>query len=77
MIKRVVTDPGGKSRVLCLSGTPIDKQEHATVMFRALHVMQCDALATYNPGLKTTDPKGIYDITQKDARKRAHLAKME
>ena len=63
LIKRVVLDKGQKSKILCLSGSPIDKQEHAVALFRSLYVMRSDALASYNPGTTLTTPKGIAEIS--------------
>lgn len=34
-----------KSRVLLLSGSPIDRQEHALHLFRSLHIMTEDRIA--------------------------------
>ena len=40
-----VDGPKTKSRVLLLSGSPIDKQEHALHLFRSLHIMTEDRIA--------------------------------
>lgn len=53
---------GGRSRVLMLSGSPIDKQEQAVTLFRSLNVMRHAELCKYNPGLRQMELRGISDI---------------
>ena len=52
------------SRVVFLSGSPIDKQEHALHLFRALGIMRADRVAQMNPQtfqLEWTGMQEIYD----------------
>lgn len=52
----------GPSRLLLLSGSPIDKQEHATHIFRALNVMREDRIAQHNIQTREMDWRGIQEI---------------
>ena len=42
-------ESGGKSRVLLLSGSPIDKEVQVIHLFRCLNIMKSDRLIVYNP----------------------------
>jgi hypothetical protein len=57
-------EAGGKSRVLMLSGSPIDKQEQAVTLFRSLNVMQHANLCKFNPGLRQMELRGISNIIE-------------
>lgn len=48
--KGTKSSKGTKSRVLLLSGSPIDKEEHATNMFRMLGIMKSNEVCVYHPG---------------------------
>lgn len=50
------------SRVLLLSGSPIDRQEQVLALFRTMHVMKCDELAAYNIGRRVLEWRGLADI---------------
>ena len=54
--------PSTNSRVLLLSGTPIDKYEHSVHIFRLLNVMEDTHLVRYNIGRRTKEPAGISEI---------------
>ena len=51
-----------KSRVLMLSGSPIDKMDQATHMFRTLNIMKRERLAYYNFRTHQTVWEGMQDI---------------
>ncbi|GAQ93138.1 hypothetical protein KFL_013200020, partial [Klebsormidium nitens] len=57
-------EAGGRSRVLMLSGSPIDKQEQAVTLFRSLNVMHHAELCKFNPGLRQMELRGISDIIE-------------
>lgn len=61
-IIHAVIDSGSNSRVLALSGSPIDKQEHALHLFRALGVMRADRVAQYNIQTGQMMWEGIQEI---------------
>ena len=50
------------SRVLVLSGSPIDQKEHATHLFRALGVMTAERVAQYNIHTRVNDWRGMREI---------------
>lgn len=65
LIREVVEsadDPAGKSRVLLLSGSPIDRLEQVVCLFRTMHVMKCDELAVFNIGRLVLEWRGLLDI---------------
>lgn len=51
-----------KSRVLLLSGSPIDRHEQIVTLFRTMHVMKCDELSAYNVGRRVMEWRGLSDI---------------
>lgn len=53
---------GGRSRVLLLSGSPIDKQEQAATLFRTLNVMTHDCLQAFNPYYGLGEWRGMREI---------------
>ena len=53
---------GGKSRVLLLSGSPIDKQVQVIHLYRCLGIMKSDQLRSYNPFTGETIDRGIEEI---------------
>jgi hypothetical protein len=64
LIKAIVESPAQKSRVLLLSGSPIDKHEQAVTLFRTLNIMKQDALSQHNIGQRTIEWRGMTDITE-------------
>lgn len=62
MIKTVVESNIARSKVICLSGSPIDKHEQAVTLFRTLNVMQSDALAVHNVAYRRLEWRGIQEI---------------
>lgn len=64
MIKTVVRNftPESKSRVLMLSGSPIDKMEQAIVLFRTLDITKQDRLARINLQTYRMVWEGMQDI---------------
>lgn len=62
---RAITDScaaGGRSRVLLLSGSPIDKQEQAVTLFRTVSIMRHAELCKFNPGTRTMELRGVSEI---------------
>jgi len=55
-------ESGGRSRVLMLSGSPIDKEEQATTLMRSLHIMKQAELCHFNIGTYRMEPRGITDV---------------
>jgi hypothetical protein len=53
---------GGASRALLLSGSPIDKQEQAVTLLRALHVMRQDELARFNLATRVVEWLGMEEV---------------
>ena len=53
---------GGKSRVLLLSGSPIDKKEQALNLFKTLHIMKNDRITAYNPQTGENMWRGMSEI---------------
>ena len=51
-----------KSHVLLLSGSPIDKQEHAMHLFRAIGVMTDERVIQYNIQTRQNDWRGLQQI---------------
>lgn len=66
LIKHVVDtftiNPAAKSRVLLLSGSPIDKAVQAIHMFRCLGIMKADKLASYDFRNRTVVWEGLQEI---------------
>jgi len=54
----------GKSRILLLSGSPIDKKQQVIHLYRALHIMESDRLSAFNPQTWNTVWKGMAEIQQ-------------
>ena len=61
-VKKAEAPELGTSRLLLLSGSPIDKQEHATHIFRALSVMREDRIAQHNIQTREMDWRGMQEI---------------
>lgn len=57
-------EAGGRSRVLMLSGSPIDKEEQVATLFRALNLMRGNELCHFNIGTRTMECTGITDIVE-------------
>ncbi|GAQ92445.1 hypothetical protein KFL_010150030 [Klebsormidium nitens] len=57
-------EQGGRSRVLMLSGSPLDKEEQVATLFRTLNLMQGNELCRYNIGTRTMECTGITDIIE-------------
>lgn len=55
-------EPSSGSRVLLLSGSPIDKVEQAVHFFRLVDIMKQDSLAQYNPYTYVNKWTGFNDI---------------
>ena len=58
----VLKEEACPSRVLLLSGSPIDQKEHATHIFRALGVMMHDRVAQMNIHTRQNDWRGMQEI---------------
>jgi hypothetical protein len=54
--------PESKSRVILLSGSPVDKKEQVLHFFKVLRVMKSDKLCYYNPAIRQTVWKGMQEI---------------
>lgn len=52
----------GKSRIIALSGSPIDKKEHSIVLMRMLGIMKSDVLSSFNPGTYVNELIGAQEI---------------
>ena len=61
MVREIVWSVN-KSRVLLLSGSPIDKKEQVTTLFRTVGVMKSDDLAVYDLYTKSLEWRGARDI---------------
>lgn len=59
---REIVEAGGRSRVLLLSGSPIDRREQVVTLFRTMHVMTGDELASFNVGLRVLEWRGMLEI---------------
>jgi hypothetical protein len=54
----------GKSRILLLSGSPIDKKQQVIHLYRALQIMESDRLSAFNPQTWNIIWKGMAEIQQ-------------
>lgn len=54
--------PNNKSKVLLLSGSPVDKKEHVTHLFKTLGIMKQKDLAYFNVAMRQLVNKGIDDV---------------
>lgn len=54
----------GNSRIILLSGSPIDKKCQVINLFKTLNIMKSDRLTTYNPSLHYNVWRGMYEIEQ-------------
>lgn len=61
-VVRSVEDDGGRSRILVLSGSPIDKEEQAVTLFRALGVMKHGRLSSFDLHSMTKTLLGMKEI---------------
>jgi hypothetical protein len=52
-------EAGSNSRVLLLSGSPIDKEEQATTLFRTLNVMRSQHICRFNVGMRQMEVRGM------------------
>jgi hypothetical protein len=69
IVARHTARPGAAgSRVLLLSGSPLDKCEQASLMFRTLHVMRRDDAGTYDVSTRTMRWTGMHDVVAFCAR---------
>ena len=57
-----------KSRLLMLSGSPIDKEEQVVTLFRTLHIMKTDELARFIVAERRIEWKGMDDIWRRCAQ---------
>lgn len=64
LIKTIVESPVGRSKVLLLSGSPIDKHEQVVTLFRTLNIMRQDALSMHNIGNRQIEWRGMQDIME-------------
>lgn len=55
---------GGRSRILMLSGSPVDKEEQVATLFRTLNLMRGKELCWYNIGTRTMECTGISEIVE-------------
>lgn len=56
------TNPENKSRVLLLSGTPVDKPEQVVNLYRALNLIKTHALGHFNPHTRRCEAKGFREL---------------
>lgn len=56
------TDPDNKSRVLLLSGTPVDKTEQVVNLYRALNIIKTHSLGHFNPHTRRCEAKGFREV---------------
>lgn len=59
---REVVASSGRSRVLLLSGSPIDRREQIVTLFRTMNVMTGDELASFNVGMRVLEWRGMLEI---------------
>ncbi len=52
----------GKSRIILLSGSPIDNRKQVITMLRAMNIMKSDMLTSYNPIAGRISWKGMQEI---------------
>jgi hypothetical protein len=57
-------EAGGRSQMLVLSGSPIDKEEHASTLFRTLDIMKRNELCRFNVGTRILECTGIMDVVE-------------
>lgn len=62
LIGEVVQATHQRSKVLLLSGSPIDKEEQAVTLFRLLHIMRSDELVRWNVRDRTYEYAGIAEV---------------
>lgn len=55
-------DPENKSRVLLLSGTPVDKTEQVVNLYRALNVIKTHSLGHFNPHTRRCEARGFREV---------------
>ncbi len=55
-------DPGNKSRVLLLSGTPVDKTEQVVNLYKALGLIKTHSLGHFNPHTRRCEARGFREI---------------
>ncbi len=58
------TDESNKSRVLLLSGTPVDKTEQAVNLYRALGIVKAHSLGHFNPQTRRCEAKGFRQVVR-------------
>lgn len=65
MIRKIVDDfeeKGCSSRVLLLSGSPVDKKVQVIQLYKTLGIMKHDKLSVYNPHLNIMEYRGVLQI---------------
>lgn len=65
LVRSILVDassPSSRSKVLLLSGTPIDKPEQVINLLRALHISTTRSLGHFNPQTKRCEAKGFRQI---------------
>lgn len=61
-VRGSLSDPRTPSKILLLSGTPIDKPEQVVNLLRALHISTTRSLGHFNPQTKRCEAKGFRQI---------------
>jgi len=64
LIQCIVKTEGTKSKVLLVSGSPIDKKEQVAHLLRAIGALTHDSLCEYNIGTRMYDYSGYFDVEQ-------------
>lgn len=62
LIREIIARGTSPSKVLLLSGSPLDRREQVVSLFRTMHVMKCDELAAFNIGQRILEWRGMQDI---------------
>lgn len=62
MVREMFSCPGLPSKLLCLSGTPFDKPEHAPHLARVLGLYTVDPLAQMNPYTQELELRGLRQV---------------
>lgn len=57
-----ISNKNRKSRVLLLSGSPVDKQEQITTLLRSVNIIQSDELSVFNPYSRDNVWTGFQDF---------------
>lgn len=62
LVREMFSCPGLPSKLLCLSGTPFDRQEHMPHLARVLGLFTTDPLAQMNPYTQELELRGLREV---------------